>query len=138
MPNKIFFIVCLLLLVACSDKQGKEVKEGKDSKTKTEVTYQAEPNSPWGSFTMPVKEATYALQAPASQQDESLVQWKIKVYCAEEDLFINADKMTYPEGTIRSYNSSRKTFKVSARDSAVYLFTVSNTDWIVRTNINYQ
>ena len=133
MRNKIFFICCLLLLVACSDKQGKEVKDGKDSQTESGITYQAEPDSPWGSFTMPIKEAEYTLQAPASQQDETLVNWIIKVINTGEDLGINVDSIVYPEGTICL--RTRKTFKVSARDSAAYWFTVSNIDWLVKTNI---
>lgn len=135
MRNKIFFICCLLLLVACSDKQGKEVTDGKDSQTESEITYQAEPDSPWGSFTMPIKEAEYTLQAPASQQDETLVNWMVKVINTGEDLGINVDSIVYPEGTIRL--RTRKTFKVSARDSAAYWFTVSNIDWLVKTNIQH-
>lgn len=143
MRNKIFFICCLLLLVACADKQGKEVTDGKDSQSTSKVTdgkgspvtYQAEPDSPWGSFTMPIKEAEYTLQAPASQQDETLVNWIIKVINTGEDLGINVDSIVYPEGTICSYSRTRKTFKVSARDSAAYWFTVSNIDWLVKTNI---
>ncbi len=135
MRNKIFFICCLLLLVACSDKQGKEVKDGKDSQTEFGITYQAEPDSPWGSFTMPIKEAEYTLQAPASQQDETLVNWMVKVINTGEDLGIDIEHLPYPKGTIRNYNSRRKTFKVSARDGADYWFTVSNIDWLVKTNI---
>lgn len=143
MRNKFCFICCLLLLVACADKQGKEVTDGKDSQSTSEVTdgkgspvtYQAEPDSPWGSFTMPIKEAEYTLQAPASQQDEILVNWIIKVINTGEDLGIDVDSIVYPEGTICSYSRTRKTFKVSARDGANYWFTVSNIDWLVKTNI---
>lgn len=136
MRNKLLFC-CLLLLVACADKQGKEVTDGKDSQAKSEVTYQAEPDSPWGSFTMPVKDASYTIEAPCSQEDETLVQWAVEVVNTGEDLGINVDAIEYPEGTIRSYSRSRKTFKVSARDSAAYWFTVSNIDWLVKTNIQH-
>lgn len=137
MRNKIFFIGCLFLLVACSDKQGKEVKNGKDSQTESGITYQAEPDSPWGSFTMPIKEAEYIVQAPASQQEETLVNWIVTVKNTGEDLGINVDDIVYPEGTIRSYSRTRNTFKVSARDSAAYWFTISDIDWLVKTNIQH-
>lgn len=143
MQNKFCFICCLLLLVACADKQGKEVTDGKDSQSTSKVTddkgskvtYQAEPDSPWGSFTMPIKDAQYTIEAPASQQNETLVQWSIVVINTGEDLEIDVDAIEYPKGTIHSYSRSRKTFKVSARDSASYWFTVSNIDWLVKTNI---
>ena len=143
MRNKFCFICCLLLLVACADKQGKEVTDGKDSQSTSEVangkdsqvTYQAEPDSPWGSFTMPVKDAQYTVQAPFSQQNDSLVSWSIVVENLDEDLGVNVDAIEYPEGTIHSYSRSRKTFKVSARDSAAYWFTISDIDWRIKTNI---
>ena len=134
MRNKLLFC-CLLLLVACADKQGKEVTDGNDSQAKSEVTYQAEPDSPWGSFTMPVKDAQYTVQAPISQQNDSLVQWSIVVINTGEDLEFDAESLLYPEGTIRSYSRTRKTFKVSARDGANYWFTLSDIDWQVKTNI---
>lgn len=134
MRNKLLFC-CLLLLVACADKQGKEVTDGKDSQAKSVVTYQAEPDSPWGSFTMPVKDAQYTIQAPLSQQSDSLVQWSIKVINTGEDLEIDVDAIEYPAGTIRSYSRTRNTFKVSAQDGGIYWFTISDIDWLVKTNI---
>lgn len=128
--KKCLLALAVFLLVACSDKQDKDITD-----PKTGVTYQSEPDSPWGSFILPIKEAEYTIQAPASQQSETLVQWTISVENTGESLNIDVDKMEYPEGTIRSYNRSRNTFKVSARDGADYWFTIANIDWIVRTNI---
>lgn len=134
--KKSLLALAVVLLFSCSDKHGSDINGGKSGKNaQTTITYQSEPDSPWGSFTMPVKEATYTIEAPRSQEDETLVQWFVKVENTGEDLGINVDNMEYPEGNIRNYNRSRKTFKVSARDSAAYWFTVSNIDWLVRTMI---
>lgn len=131
--KKSLLALAVVLLFSCSDRQSKDVTSGKSAQTT--IAYQSEPDSPWGSFTMPVKEATYTIEAPRSQEEETLVQWFVKVENTGEDLGINVDNMEYPEGNIRNYNRSRKTFKVSARDSAAYWFTVSNIDWLVRTMI---
>lgn len=134
--KKSLLALAVILLVSCADRQGNDIKNGKSGKSaQTTISYQSEPDSPWGSFTMPVKEATYTIEAPRSQEEETLVQWSVEVINTGEDLGINVDNMEYPEGNIRNYNSRRKTFKVSARDSAAYWFTVSNIDWLVKTMI---
>lgn len=128
--------LAVLLLVSCSDKHGSDINGGKSGKnTPTTITYQSEPDSPWGSFTMPVKDSTYTIEAPRSQEDETLVLWAVRVINTGESLNVNANNVEYPEGTIRIYNSRRRTFTVSARDSAAYWFTVSNIDWLVKTTI---
>lgn len=134
--KKSLLALAVVLLFSCSDRQGNDIKNGKSGKSaQTTITYQSEPDSPWGSFTMPVKDTTYTIEAPRSQEDETLVLWSVKVENTGEDLGINVDNMEYPEGNIRNYNRSRKTFTVSARDSAAYWFTVSNIDWLVKTTI---
>ena len=134
--KKSLLALAVVLLFSCSDRQGNDIKNGKSGKSaQTTIRYQSEPDSPWGSFTMPVKDTTYTIEAPRSQEDETLVLWSVEVENTGESLNINVDKLPYPEGTIRNYNSSRKTFKVSARDSAAYWFTVSNIDWLVKTTI---
>lgn len=134
--KKSLLALAVVLLFSCSDKHGSDINGGKSGKSaQTTITYQSEPDSPWGSFTMPVKDTAYTIEAPRSQEDEKLVLWSVKVENTGEDLGINVDNMEYPEGNIRNYNRSRKTFTVSARDSAAYWFTVSNIDWLVKTTI---
>lgn len=134
--KKSLLALAVVLLFSCADRQGTDIKNGKSGKSaQTTISYQSEPDSPWGSFTMPVKDTTYTIEAPASQQTETLVLWAVKVINTEEEMNINEDGMEYPEGNIRIYNSRRKTFKVSARDSADYWFEVSDIEWIVKTTI---
>ena len=134
--KKSLLALAVVLLFSCADRQGNDIKNGKSGKSaQTTITYQSEPDSPWGSFTMPVKDTTYTIEAPQSQQTETLVLWSVEVINTEEDLGINVDNIEYPKGNIRNHNRSRKTFTVSARDSAAYWFTVSNIDWLVKTTI---
>lgn len=134
MMKRIVLLLSLVFFVAaCSDRQGKDIQQG--TTVQETITYQAEPDSPWGSFTVPVKEATYTIEAPRSQEDETMVPWLIEVENVGEDLGVNADNINYPEGTIREYFSRRQAFKVSACDSAKYWFSIKKEDWRVKTLI---
>lgn len=98
-----------------------------------EVTYKPEKDSPWGTFTFPIKDTTYTIHALPNQEASYLVEWEIKV--SIHDVYQEVGKVKYAEGIIAVYDHFRGTFKVSALDDGTYIFKAKNHGWVVRTFI---
>lgn len=82
------YILFPLLLVGCSNTPTSNEPEEDWSemvvdynvqRTENGVTYKPEKDSPYGSFTFPIKETTYTIHALPSQDAKDLALWEIKL-----------------------------------------------------------
>lgn len=102
-------------------------------RTENGVTYKPEKDSPYGSFTFPIKETTYTIHALPSQDAKDLVLWEIKLTIY--DSFLGIKETKYADGIIAVYDPFRGNFRVSAYDGANFVFKAKSHGWLVQTNI---
>ncbi len=103
-------------------------------RTENKVTYKPEKDSPWGTFTFPIKDTTYTIHALPNQEANYLVEWEIQV-SIQDAYYNNSVRWEYVDGIIAVYDRLHGTFKVSALDDGTYIFKAKNHGWVVRTFI---